>query len=184
MVGLRRDGAVRILDDRSAGAYNHFNSIAGISRRYTLLYDKKVLTMDKDLKKAIALLGEEYTCVLCRGDEVLTTTARGVRPLLQWLDGGVEQGFSAADRVVGRGAAFLYRLLGVKAVYARVMSEPAIRVLEESGIAAMPDQKVPGIVNRAGDGPCPFEAAVLEIRDPQEALQAIREKMAALALRS
>ena len=96
----------------------------------------------------------------------------------------MEQGFSAADRVVGRGAAFLYRLLGVKAVYARVMSEPAVRVLEEGGIAALPDRVVPGIVNRTGDGPCPFEAAVLEIRDPQEALRAIREKMAALSLRS
>jgi len=140
--------------------------------------------MDRDLEKAISLLGEEYTCVLCRGEAVLTTTARGVRPLLQWLDGGVERGFSAADRVVGRGAAFLYRLLGVKAVYARVMSEPAVRVLEEGGIAALPDRVVPGIVNRTGDGPCPFEAAVLEIREPQEALRAIREKMAALALRS
>ena len=140
--------------------------------------------MEKDLEKAISLLGEEYTCVLCRGEEVLTTVARGVRPLLQWLDGGVEPGFSAADRVVGRGAAFLYRLLGVKAVYARVMSEPAVRVLEEGGIAALPERVVPGIINRTGDGPCPFEAAVLQIADPEEALGAIREKMAALALRS
>ena len=177
-----RRGAAGILDDPYVWAYNRPNSIAGRVRRHPS-YDK-VFTMDKDLEKAISLLGDEYTCVLCRGEELLTTTARGVRPLLQWLDRGVEQGFSAADRVVGRGAAFLYRLLGVKAVYARVMSEPAVRVLEEGGITALPDQVVPGIVNRTGDGPCPFEAAVLEIRDPQEALWAIREKMAALSLRS
>ena len=170
------------LDDRGVCAYNRFNSTVGTVRPYTL-HNRK-FTMEKDLEKAISLLGEEYTCVLCRGEEVLTTVARGVRPLLQWLDGGVEPGFSAADRVVGRGAAFLYRLLGVRAVYARVMSEPAVRVLEEGGITALPDRVVPGIVNRTGDGPCPFEAAVLHITEPGEALRAIREKMAALALRS
>ena len=139
--------------------------------------------MEKDLEKAISLLTGETTCALCLGDAVLTTTARGVRPLLQWLDSGAcTQGFYAADRVVGRGAAFLYRLLGVKAVYARVMSEPAAQVLLAGGIEAHPLTLVPGIINRAGDGPCPFEAAVLHIQDPEEALEAIRAKMQALSL--
>ena len=142
--------------------------------------------MTNDLIKARDILDTgSYTCVVCKDDTIFTATERGVKPLLNWVN--FQQNlsdFSAADRVVGRGAAFLYRLLGVKAVYARVMSEPAVRVLEEGGIAALPDRVVPGIVNRTGDGPCPFEAAVLEIREPQEALRAIREKMAALALRS
>ena len=34
-----------------------------------------------------------------------------------------------------------------------------------------------GIINRRGTGPCPFEAAVLDIQDPQKALAAIRRKM-------
>lgn len=54
----------------------------------------------------------DTTCILCRGDDVLITSARGIRPLLQWLDSDIRtDGFYAADRVVGRGAAFLYRLL-------------------------------------------------------------------------
>lgn len=141
--------------------------------------------MEKDLEKAISFLTGDVTCALCRADAVLTTTARGVRPLLQWLEGGTDcRGFSAADRVVGRGAAFLYRLLGVKAVYARVMSEPAAQVLRAGGIEAYPLKLVPGIINRAGDGPCPFEAAVLHIQDPEEALEAIRAKMRALSLQT
>ena len=139
--------------------------------------------MEKDLEKAISLLEGEYTCVLCRGEKVLTTTARGVRPLLMWLDSDENtRGFCAADRVVGRGAAFLYRLLDVKAVYARVMSEPAVQVLREGGILAYPQRVVPGIINHKGDGPCPFEAAVMDIRDPEEALAAIRTKMKLLSL--
>lgn len=57
---------------------------------------------------------------------MLTSTERGVKPLLQWLDGeNSVKGFSAVDKVVGRAAAFLYVLLEVKEVYAGVMSEGA-----------------------------------------------------------
>ena len=131
-----------------------------------------------DLEKAKALLsGGGYTCVLCRGDAVHTATARGVRPLVDWLDSGLDlAGFSAADKVVGRATAFLYVLLGVRAVHSLVMSTPARKALEEGGIAASCDREVAGIINRRGDGPCPFEEAVLDIREPAEALTAIRSK--------
>lgn len=134
--------------------------------------------MNTNLLKARDLLESgNYTCVVCREDLVHTTTARGVAPLLHWLDSGVDlTGFSAADRVVGRGAAFLYCLLGVEEVYARVMSHPAAEVLRLHGIRAQADTFVGGIINRKGDGPCPFEAAVMDIHDAQEALEAIRNK--------
>ena len=138
--------------------------------------------MELNLKKAFDLLNAgNYTCVVCRADNVYTTTQRGVAPLLFWLDSNTDlKGFSAADRVVGRGAAFLYCLLGVKEVYSRVMSLPALEVLREHGIQADADLFVEGIINRAGDGPCPFEAAVMNIQDANEALAAIRAKRAAI----
>lgn len=134
--------------------------------------------MNTNLLKARNLLESgNYTCVLCRGDAVYTTNERGVAPLLNWWDSGLDlTGFSAADRVVGRGAAFLYCLLGVQEVHARVMSHPAAEVLSAHGITAQADSFVNGIINRAGTGPCPFEAAVMDISDPQEALTAIRNK--------
>ena len=132
----------------------------------------------QDLQQARQILTEGgYTCVLCRGDQVHTATARGVRPLVDWLDSGLDlTGFSAADKVVGRATAFLYVLLGVRKVHALVMSTPAKNALEENGITALCDREVPGIINRRGDGPCPFEEAVLGISDPTEALTAIRRK--------
>lgn len=131
-----------------------------------------------DLERARKVLSEGcYTCVLCRGDSIYTATARGVRPLVDWLDSGLDlRGFSAADKVVGRATAFLYVLLGVKEVHALVMSTPAREALEANGINAFCDKEVPGIINRRGDGPCPFEDAVLGITDPQDALAAIRRK--------
>lgn len=133
-----------------------------------------------DLEKARALLAAgAYTCAVCRGSEQFTTCQRGVKPLLTWLDNGTDlKNASAADRVVGRGAAFLYCLLGVKEVYARVMSRPAAEVLTAHGIPVLADTFVSGIINRKGTGPCPFEEAVMDITDPQEALSAIRKKMA------
>lgn len=132
----------------------------------------------QDLEQARRVLtAGGYTCVLCRGEAVHTATARGVKPLLDWLDSGLDlTDFSAADKVVGRATAFLYVLLKVRKVHALVMSTPAKNALEENGITALCDREVPGIINRRGDGPCPFEDAVLGITDPALALTAIRKK--------
>lgn len=134
--------------------------------------------MERDTQTAIEILvSGNYTCVVCKDDTTHTATERGVKPLLDWLDSGLDlNGFCAADRVVGRATAFLYSLLGVKEVYARVMSHPAREVLESYGISAQPQQLVEGIINRKGTGPCPFEAAVMDITDATEALEAIRNK--------
>ena len=134
--------------------------------------------MNKDLSRARELLAAGgYTCVMCRGDAVFTATARGVRPLVNWLDSEEDfRGFSAADKVVGKATAYLYCLLGVRAVHAAVMSTPAMEVLNTYGVAASCDREVPGIINRRGDGPCPFEAAVMDNPTPAEALIAIRAK--------
>ena len=133
-----------------------------------------------DLQKARSLLAEGiHTCVLCRGEEIHTSQARGVRPLVRWLTFGPNlTGFSAADKVVGKATAYLYCLLQVKAVHAQVMSGAAAEVLQKNGIDVTQDKLVENIINRAGDGICPFEAAVWDIHTPEEALPAIRKKMA------
>ena len=118
-----------------------------------------------------------HTCVLCKDGVFHVSNQRGVRPLVDWLDSDLDlKKFSAADKVVGRATAFLYVLLGVRAVHAMVMSTPAREVLEAASIPALCDREVPGIINRRGDGPCPFENAVLGIRDPDTALTAIRNQ--------
>lgn len=137
--------------------------------------------MDAMMKARNLLDSGNYTCVVCKEATLYTTTQRGVAPLLNWLDSGTDlSGFSAADRVVGRGAAFLYCLLGVKEVHAKVMSKPALEVLQAYGIRAGADVFVEGIRNRTDTGPCPFEAAVMDIQDAPSALTAIRHKRSQL----
>lgn len=132
-----------------------------------------------DLTSAREILDSgDFTCVLCRGDDVKTSKERGVRPLVLRIERGEKlSDFCAADKVVGRATAFLYVILNVKALYARVVSRAALRVLNAHGIKTEYGELVENIVNRRGDGICPFEAAVLDIDDPTLAYSAIREKM-------
>lgn len=139
--------------------------------------------MKNDLKKAIDILNSgQYTCVLCKDNEIHISTERGVKPLLEWLESGIDlKGFSAADKVVGKAAAFLYVLLGVKEVYAHVMSESAIYTLSRNGIFPQCDISVKNIINRAGTGNCPMEEAVMDVIEPQNALNSIKLRLQQLS---
>jgi len=138
--------------------------------------------MNDNLLQAKEKLAEgTYTCVLIRESVTYISTERGVKPLLNWLTSGMNlQGFSAADKVVGKAAAFLYVLAGVREVYAPVMSKAAIDVLEAHGIATYCDSAVKAIINRAKTGMCPMEQAVWSISEPNAALTAIRQRLATL----
>lgn len=124
----------------------------------------------------------EYTLVLFDGKTVFTDTKRGVKPLLDLLDGNTDlTGFSAADKVVGKAAAFLYVLLNVREIYADVISNHALSVLEQHQITVMYGTLTDKIKNRAGTGFCPMETAVLGENSPEKALEKIREKAKELA---
>lgn len=142
--------------------------------------------MRTDLEKAEEMLKSGvYTCVLRKGEEMITCTERGVKPLLDLLDSGKAlNGFSAADKVVGKAAAFLYILLDVKTVYAPVMSISAIHLFEAKGVLFRYDASVKNIINRSRTGICPMEEAVKELSVPEEALKAIRKRLAELQSRS
>ena len=119
-----------------------------------------------------------YTCVFVKGDTVETSVEKGVTPLIKRLESGKNlTGYSAADKVVGKGAAFLYVLLKVQAVYADVISTPAKEVLIEHKIKAEYKVETAAIRNRKGDGFCPIETAVKDISEPNQALIAIKNKI-------
>lgn len=124
------------------------------------------------------LASGDFTCVFYKDGTFLTSERRGVAFLLELLDtrADMKDAF-VADKVVGRGAAFLYVLLGVKAVYALVMSVSAKEVLTQNGIEAFCDTAPSRIMNRTKTGFCPVESAVQDITDPQAALPAIRHRL-------
>lgn len=135
-----------------------------------------------NLEKAKMLLNKTgCTCVLCNKDIILTDNRRGVRPLLDLLETNTNVvGFSVADKVVGKAAAYLYCLLKIKCLYAQVISQPALDVLNKTDIAVEYDQLVSAIQNRTKNGFCPMERAVWDIDSPPEALAAIQTTLAQL----
>lgn len=138
--------------------------------------------MNSDTIRAKSLLiSGAYTCVLCKGDQTYTTAKRGILPLVEWLDSGMDlKGASAADKIVGKAAAYLYILMGVTEVYASVMSTEAAHLLSQNGITNDCGTSVTAIINRAGTGLCPMEQAVQTIHEPHAALCTIKQTLESL----
>lgn len=131
---------------------------------------------DAELARTTLFSAKGATCAAARNGKTMITHERGVKPLLQWISEGRSfEGWSVADKVVGKAPALLYVQLKPAAVYAIAMSEAARDILLANGIACGCEDLVPFIMNRAGDGQCPMDASVTNIPDPREAERAIRE---------
>ena len=120
------------------------------------------------------MLDGKYTCVVLIDNDEYTSYERGVKPLLSLLQ--MRRSFVgavAADKCVGAGAAHLYVLLGVRAVWANFISISAIQILQNNGIDVFFDQSVPNIIHRKGNGICPIEEAVLVAENSHEAYELI-----------
>ena len=116
------------------------------------------------------LSGGAYTCVVLMSDGEYCSHERGVKPLISLLQSGRALGEAvAADKTVGAGAAHLYVLLGVRAIWANVISDSAVTVLQKNGIEVFYDTKVPYIINRQKNGMCPIESAVADAKTSEEA---------------
>ena len=139
--------------------------------------------MKADTIKAKKILeDEELTLVIIKDTTVYKSVERGVLPLLDFIDKNVElDGFCVADKVVGAGAAFLYILLGVDEIYAKVISTRAEELLKSNGISVTFGMLVNEIRNRAGSDRCPIEAVVEGIFEPDEALLAIRKRLSEMS---
>lgn len=109
-----------------------------------------------------------------------TFDGRGIsRPV--WSSDGTPgwlRGASVADKVVGKGAAALLILGGVRELFAGVVSTSALGLLKDSGIPVRFSQEVAHIVNRKGDGVCPVETLCKECTTAAQCLPLIREFVA------
>ncbi len=135
--------------------------------------------MHSDLEQAKkALNSGKYTCILCKDTTILTSTDTGILPLIKFLDmNQTYQGFSAADKIVGKAAAYLYIIMGVQSVHATVMSEAAFELLVQYNIAASYNILAREITNRSGTGCCPMDHAVQDANSPNDALLNIRQTL-------
>lgn len=78
-----------------------------------------------------------------------------------------------ADKVVGKGAAALMAIGGIKELYTDIISESACDLLTQAGIKVSYGKKVAYIINRTHTDRCPLEKLCAEARTPQECLPLI-----------
>lgn len=130
-----------------------------------------------DLDNAkIALNG--HTIALCKGDKILTSDKKGVTPMIEFIDSGINlKGYSVADLIVGKAVAMLYVKVGIVAVYAKTISKSAIQVLKNNNITFCYDILTDKIINRKGDDICPMEKVVSDTDNVDIAYNLIKNKL-------
>lgn len=117
-----------------------------------------------------ALEGGAHSLAIANNGKTYVFDGRGVADLFRLYTKNPEilYGASVADKVVGKGAAALMALGGVKALHALVISDAALALLKREGVEVTCDRIVPAIINRAGTGPCPVESLCKDCATPRE----------------
>lgn len=128
------------------------------------------------LAEMVSRIERGDTCVLARNGVICASSkARGVKPLLLFLDNGKLAGAIVADKVIGRAAAAICIRGGAKEVHAKVMSSGAKALLEKFGVKAAGAEIAQTIANRDRTGQCPMESAVENLSDPAEMVTAVKK---------
>jgi iron complex outermembrane receptor protein len=89
-----------------------------------------------------------------------------------------------ADKIVGKGAAALMVLGGVKAIYADVISSAALQLLRNASIEVECSVEVPHIINRKGTDICPIEKLCSACSTAEECLPLITDFLTEMKRRS
>ena len=147
--------------------------------------------MERKLEKAKELLAQKdttFACILQNG-EVYTSEKKGIAPIMDQMkiDREFFRGTVAADRFLGKAAAMLLIDSGVCMVYGETISEHAKTALEQQqkqtdgAFSYQCRTVVPYIINRTKTGMCPMEKAVLDVTDPKDAFDILKEALARMA---
>lgn len=112
----------------------------------------------------------EYNCIVVKNDVAMHFRSPGVKTLMTLLneDPSLLENSTVFDTIVGKGAAALLILGKVREVYAEVLSENAVSLLEEYGLKYSYKTLVTHIENRTKTGLCPIENISMECSTPEE----------------
>ena len=127
------------------------------------------------MQQLIEILRREKCSLVVKNHGIVTTYSKpGVRDLEHLLDHDPEMldGATIADKVIGKAAAAMVVVGGVKVLYAEVMSKRAIPFLEEAGIAYSYGTLV-DTIKEEGDR-CQLEKISAPATTPEETVALLR----------
>ena len=116
-----------------------------------------------------------YSCAIANRDIIRTFTQRGVADLYDLLTQEPDflKGALIADKVVGKGAAALMILGGIKELHTDIISSKALELFQDSDIKVSFIQEVPFIWNQDHTGWCPVETMCSEEKSAEAILPLI-----------
>lgn len=132
----------------------------------------------KDIDMAIELLEKENLAlvVVKNGQVIFKSHDKGIKPMYcvatEFLN--LAESSAVADKVVGKGAALLCKLLKIKEVYTPLISDTAIEVLEEANIDFSYDKSCKHILNRNKTDLCPVEKMAIESENEIDFLKKLK----------
>lgn len=108
--------------------------------------------------------------------ELTTHANRGIQDLLQLISEQPERlnGAVAADKVIGKSAAAIMIVGGVKEVHTNLICTPARELFEKEGILVFATEEVPMILNRDKSGMCPMDTQIANIESIDECVAVLR----------
>lgn len=127
------------------------------------------------MQQLIKILRREKCSLVVKNHGIVTTYSKpGVRDLEHLLDNEPEvlHGAVIADKVIGKAAAAMVVVGGVKELYAEVISQKAIPFLEEAGIAYTYGTLVDSIKEEGGR--CQLEKITAPATTPEETVALLR----------
>ncbi|MDE6651858.1 MAG: DUF1893 domain-containing protein [Paramuribaculum sp.] len=118
-----------------------------------------------------------FSCVIYNHGAIMDCRERGVKDLLYILNTcpATLNGAIVADKVVGKGAAAIMIVGGVRKIHAEVLSKPALNLLSSTDIIVSYAELVENIINRSGTGICPIEELCKECRTAEECIPFINQ---------
>ena len=126
----------------------------------------KIVSIDGE--DMLSQLNDLQVSLLVRNAGLTTEyNQRGVNDLLQLVNNEPQrlQGAVVADKMVGKAAAALMVVGGVKRVYTNLICTPAREMLQKAGIQVIAEQEVDMIMNRDQTDQCPIDKKLNGIDD-------------------
>ena len=120
---------------------------------------------------------QQISLLVYNQDSLSDYHQHGVRDLLMLVQNEPErlQGAIVADKMVGKAAAALMVLGGVKEVHTNTICTPAKELLENAGIGVFFTDEVPYIVNKKKTGQCPLDSRLSEVTNAADCLPIIAD---------
>ena len=123
------------------------------------------------------LVDENTTLALIKGDVIIRRKGKGVSSAVELINDSVDlNGFIAVDTVVGKALSILFLKLGIREVYALLISENAYTYLTSHGVNVTYKTITPNILNRDKSDLCPMEKLSLSLNDYNDGYKVIVER--------